>query len=160
MYLTPSSPVVTFTYIHEGAPGFTDFIRHLNRYLPLFRQLCEFRLVYASRTDLHLPKATEIFHSFVKIPLESDITEDLLRYFRVRKAWEEKRYREVSEGDLIFRNQMRSRFSGERFEGLYRSWKNGHISDSAIRHAIETNDRKHVVGFDTLVLRPNRSRSC
>ena len=160
MYLTPSSPVVTFTYIHEGAPGFTDFIRHLNRYLPLFRQLCEFRLVYASRTDLHLPKATEIFHSFVKIPLESDITEDLLRYFRVRKAWEEKRYREVSEGDLIFRNQMRSRFSGERFEGLYRSWKNGHISDSAIRHAIGTNDRKHVVGFDTLVLRPNRSRSC
>ncbi len=45
IYLTPSSPVVTFTYIHEGALGFTDFIRHLNRYLPLFGQLCEFRLV-------------------------------------------------------------------------------------------------------------------
>ncbi len=155
IYLTPSS-VVTFTYIHEGVPGFTDFIRHLNRYLPLFRQLCEFRLVYASRTDLHFPKATEIFHSFVKIPLESDITEDLLRYFRVRKAWEENRYREVSEGDLIFRNQVRSRFSGDRFEGLYRSWKNGHISDSAIRHEIGTNDRKHMVGFDKFVLQPIR----
>jgi len=103
---------------------------------------------------LQFPKATEIFHSFVKIPLESDITEDLLRYFRVRKEWEEKRYREVSEGDLIFRNQVGSRFSGDRFAGLYRSWKNGHISDSAIRHEIRINDRKHVVGFDTFVLRP------
>jgi hypothetical protein len=92
----------------------------------------------------------------VKIPLESDITEDLLRYFRVRKAWEENRYREVSEGDLIFRNQVRSRFSGDRFEGLYRRWKNGHISDSAIRHEIGTNDRKHMVGFDKFVLQPIR----
>src|SRR5882762_7938709 len=154
MYFTPSLPVETFTYIHDGAPGFTDFIRHLNRYLPLFRQLCQFRLVYVSRTDLHFPKATEIFHSFVKIPLESDITGDLLRYFRVRKAWEENRYREVSEGDLIFRNQVRSRFSGDRFEGLYRSWKNGHISDSAIRHEIGIDDRKHTVSFDTFVLHP------
>ncbi|HYT21332.1 MAG TPA: hypothetical protein VEW05_14010 [Candidatus Polarisedimenticolia bacterium] len=90
----------------------------------------------------------------MKIPLESDITEDLLRYFRVRKAWEEKRYREVGEGDLTFRNQVRSRFSGDRFEGLYRSWKNGHISDSAIRHGIGINDRKHTVSFDTFVLHP------
>jgi hypothetical protein len=154
MYLISPSPVVTFTYVHEGAPGFTDFIRQLNRYLPLFRQLSEFRMVYASRTDLHFPKATEIFHSFVKIPLESNIADDLLRYFRVRKAWEERRYREVSEEDLIFRNQVRSRFSGDRFEGMYRSWKNGHISDRAIRHDVGTNNRKHTVGFDTLVLGP------
>ena len=154
MFLIPPSPVVTFTYIREGAPGFTDFIRHLNRYLPLFRQLSEFRMVYASGTDLHFEKATEIFHSYVKIPLESDIVEDLLRYFRVRKAWEEKRYREVSEGELIFRNQVRSRFSGDRFEGLYRSWKNGHISDSAIRHEVRNNERKHTVSFDTFVLQP------
>lgn len=154
MFLMPPSPVVTFTYVHEGAPRLTDFVRHLNRYLALFRQLSEFRMIYASRTDMHFPKATEIFHSFVKIPLESDIAHDLLRYFRVRKAWEEKRYREVTEGDLIFRNQVRGRLSGERFEGMYRSWKNGHISDSAIRHEVGTNDRKHAVSFHTFVLRP------
>jgi hypothetical protein len=39
---------------------------------------------------------------------------------------------------------------------LYRSWKNGHISDSAIRHEIGTNDRKHMVGFDKFVLQPIR----
>ena len=153
MFLISPSPVVTFTYIHEGAPGFTDFIRHLERYLPLFRLLSEFRMVYASRSAAQFEKATEIFHSFVKTPLESDIADDLLRYFRVRKAWEEKQYAAVSEGDLIFRNKVRSRFSGNRFEGLYRGWKNGHISESGIRHEVGTNDRKHMVGFDTFLLR-------
>jgi hypothetical protein len=147
MFLVSPSPVVTFTYVYEGSARFTDFIRHLKRYLPLFRQLPEFRMVYASRADMHFQRATEIFYSFVKIPLESDIADDLLRYYRVRKAWEEKRYREVTEPDLIFRNQVRSRFKAERFEVLYRRWKNGHISDTEIRHEVGANDRSHTVGF-------------
>jgi hypothetical protein len=48
----------------------------------------------------------------VKIHLESDIAEDLLRYFRVRKTWEQKRCAEVSDVELIFRNEARSRFQG------------------------------------------------
>jgi hypothetical protein len=110
MFVVLPSRAVTFTYVHEGTRRFTDFIRHLKRYLPLFRQLCEFRLVYASRADWEFEKAAEIFKSFVKIPLESDIADDLLRYFRVRKAWDEKKYRDVTEADLIFRNQARKRF--------------------------------------------------
>ena len=42
-----------------------EIIRHLRRYLPLFRQLSEFRLAYASRADWQFEKATEIFHSFI-----------------------------------------------------------------------------------------------
>jgi hypothetical protein len=152
MFVVRSSPVVTFTYIHEGTQRFTHFIRHLRRYLPLFRQLSEFRLVYASRADWQFEKATEIFNSFVKIPMESDIAEDLLRYFRVRKAWDEKKYRDVTEADLISRNQARKRFVGDRFEGMYRAWKNGHISEGHIRHEVGINDRKHTVGLATFLL--------
>ena len=107
MFFVPSSPVVTFTYIHDGAAAFTDFVRHLDNYLPLFRQLSEFRLVYVSRADSHFGKAAEIFDSLVKIPLESDIAGDLLHYFRVRKAWDEKQYAAVTDADLIFRNHAR-----------------------------------------------------
>ncbi len=153
MFFVPPSPVVTFTYIHDGGAAFTDFIRHLDSYLPLFRELSEFRLVYASRTDSHFGKATEIFDSLVKIPLESDIAEDVLRYFRVRKAWDEKQYAAVSDADLIFRNHARARFTGDRFEGLYRGWKNGRVSDSRIRQELGTNDRKRTVRFETYVLR-------
>src|SRR5260370_28672730 len=103
MFFVPPSPVVTFTYIHDGGAAFADFVHHLESYLPLFRQLWQFRLVYASRTDSHFGKATEIFDSLVKIPLESDIAGDLLRYFRVRKSWDERRYSAVSDAALIVR---------------------------------------------------------
>ena len=145
--------MVTFTYIHDAAAGFTDFVRHLDHYLPLFRQLSDFRLVYASRTDSHFGKATEIFNSLVKIPLESDIAGDLLHYFRVRKAWDDKQYAAVTDADLIFRNHARARFTGDRFEGLYRGWKNGRVSETGIRQAVGTNERTHTVGFDTFMLR-------
>jgi hypothetical protein len=152
MFLVPPSPVVTFTYIHEGAAAFADFVRHLESYLPLFRQLAEFRLVYVSRTDSHFGKAAEIFSSLVKIPLESDIADDLLHYFRVRKAWDEKQYPAVTDADLIFRNHARARFTGDRFEGLYSKWKNGRVSETGIRQEVGTNERAHTIGFDTYLL--------
>jgi hypothetical protein len=146
-------PVVTFTYVHEGPVTFAEFIHHLENYLPLFRQLSEFRMLYVSRTDTHFAKATEIFDSLVKIPLESDIAEDLLRYFRVRKMWEEKQYTLVTDAELIFRNEARSRFQGATFEGLYRNWKAGQISASAIEQRFCSNERKRTIGFGTYQLR-------
>ena len=125
---------------------------HLESYLPLFRQLAAFLLVYVSRTDSHFAKATEIFDSLVKVPLESDIAGDLLRYFQVRKAWDDKQYADLSDADLVFRNNARMRFGGERFEGLYRGWKNERVSESAIEQEFQTNDRKRIVHFETYVL--------
>ena len=109
--------------------------------------------MYVSRADSQFGKAAEIFDPLVKIPLESDIADDLLRYFRVRKAWDEKQYGAVSDADLIFRNHARGRFTGERFDGLYRGWKNGRVSESGIRQELGTNDRRRTVHFETCVLR-------
>ena len=154
MFLASPSPAVTFTYLHDGANGFSGFLHHLQTYLPLFRQLSEFRMLYLSRGDSDFARATEIFDSVVRIPLESDIAEDLLRYFRVRKLWNEKRYAEVTDAELIFRNQARSRFKGEVFDGLYRGWRMGLVSAEAIRERLGTNDRKHSVAFGTSKLCP------
>src|SRR5579859_5487605 len=93
MFFVPTSPVVTFTYVHEGG-AFAGFVHHLESYLPLFRQLSELRFVYVSRSDSHFGKASDIFEALVKIPLESDIASDLLRYFHVRQSWNEKRSEE------------------------------------------------------------------
>jgi hypothetical protein len=154
MFLASSSPVVTFTYLHDGANGFSDFVHHLETYLPLFRQLSEFRLLYLSRGDSYFARATEIFDSVVRIPLESDIADDLLRYFRVRKLWNERRYAEVTDAELIFRNQARTRFKGEIFDGLYHGWCMGLVSAAAIRERLGTNDRPHSIAFRTSKLCP------
>jgi hypothetical protein len=42
----PSSTVVTFTYLQGGEANLKGFAHHLEAYLPLFRQLTEFRFLY------------------------------------------------------------------------------------------------------------------
>lgn len=76
--------VVTFTYIHGSEANLTEFVHHLEAYLPLFRQLSAFRFLYLARVDSHFDKAKELFHSLVTIPLGSDVSAELLRYFQIR----------------------------------------------------------------------------
>jgi hypothetical protein len=128
-----SSPVVTFTYIHGSESSLTEFVHHLEAYLPLFRQLSAFRFLYLARVASLFEKAKELFESLVTIPLGSDVSADLLRYFQIRKSWDLSRYTSLTEADLIFRNQAKTRFTGQRFEHLYRGWKVGRLTDSDIR---------------------------
>jgi len=148
----PPSRVVTFTYIHEGLSTMEDFTHHIKEYLPLFRALSEFRFLYASRTDACFHKASEIFHSFVKIPLEGDIADQLLHYFRVQRAWDERQYGTLTDAELLFRSQARSRFCGNRFQSLHRAWKQGRVTDDAIRLEFGENAKRRIVTFSTCLL--------
>ncbi len=150
--LPSASPVVTFTYVHAGTSTLVDFTHHLETYLPLFRQLSTFGFFYASRTNACFERATEVFRSLVKIPLEDEIADQLLRYFRVRRSWDEKQYGAVTDADLLFRNACRPRFSGQRFEALYRGWKRERVSEETIRREFDGPPRKRVVTFDTQLL--------
>ena len=105
--------MVTFTYVHGSEASLTEFVHHLEAYLPLFRELSEFRFLYLARADSHFGKAKELFDSLVTIPLGSDVSADLLRYFQIRKAWDLSRYASLSEADLIFRNDAKARFAGQ-----------------------------------------------
>jgi hypothetical protein len=146
MFLASPSPLVTFTYLPDGMNGFSDFVQHLETYLPLFRQLSEFRVLYA-RTDVHFEQATELFDSLVEIPLEPDFDEDVLRYLRIRKARDDQQH--VSEAELIYRNHARAGFKGEAFERLYRSWKCGQVSSAGIEERFQRNERRRSIGFGT-----------
>jgi hypothetical protein len=149
-----SSPVVTFTYLQGQEAHLTGFVRHLEAYLPLFRQLPEFRFLYLARLDSHFEKAKELFDSLVAIPLGSDVSADLLRYFQIRKAWDLGRYTSLSEVDLIFRNQAKTRYSGQRFEHLYRGWKVARVSESDICRDFGGSTRHATVHFAAEVLHP------
>ena len=146
------SPVVTFTYIQGTEASLTDFVHHLEAYLPLFRQLSEFRFLYLARTDSHFEKAKELFDSLVTIPLQSDAAQDILRYFQIRKAWDLKQYASLTEGDLIFRNDAKRRFAGDRFEHLYRGWKAARVTEANIRQEFGGDDLHHTVHFAVQVL--------
>jgi hypothetical protein len=147
-----SSTVVTFTYIQGPEAHLTEFVRHLEAYVPLFRRLSEFRFLYLARVDSHFEKAKELFNSLVVIPLGIDASADLLRYFQVRKAWDLGRYTSITEADLIYRNKAKTRFAGQRFEHLYRGWKVGRITETDIRQEFGGGNRQAVMHFAAEVL--------
>src|SRR5580658_6716259 len=147
------SPVVTFTYLQGLEARLTELVRHLEVYLPLFRQLSEFRFLYLARVDSHFENAKQLFNSLVSIPLGSDVSADLLRYFQIRKTWDLSRYASLTEADLIFRNQAKTRFAGPRFEHLYRVWKVGRVTESDIRQDFAGSERRAIVHFAAEVLR-------
>ena len=148
-----SSPVVTFTYLQGAEASLTDFVHHLEVYLPLFRQLSEFQFLYLARVDSHFDKARELFDSMVAIPLRSDVSGDLFRYFQIRKAWDLGRYASVTEADLIFRNQAKTRFAGPRFEHLYRGWKVGRVTDTGVAQEFGGHSSHVAAHFGTEVVR-------
>ena len=147
-----SSPIVTFTYLQGPAVSHAEFIRHLEDYLPLFRKLPEFRFLYLSRVDFQFEKAREIFNFLVTFPLGPDVSSHLVRYFQVRKAWDLGQYTSLTEADLVFRNQARSQFVGQRVEHLYREWKAGRVAESQIRQKFGTASSPTIAHFDTKVL--------
>jgi hypothetical protein len=149
-----ASNVVTFTYVQGQSATLTDFVRHLEAYLPLFRQLAAFRFLYLARFDAHFEKARELFNALITIPLGSDASAELLRYFEIRKAWELCRYASLTEADLIFRNQAQKRFNGQRFEQLYRSWKAGGIADADVLKDFAGGSRPVSASFAAEALSP------
>jgi hypothetical protein len=147
------SQIVTLTYIQDAEASLMGFVHHLQMYLPLFRELSEFRFLFLARSAAHFAKASALFHDQVTIPLESNPAEDLLRYFAIRKAWDLAHYGFLSEEDLIFRNLAKERFGGTRFEHLYRAWKVGRVVDAEICEDLCGGAKPHTVQFDTQILR-------
>jgi hypothetical protein len=156
MYVDSSSspPVATFSYIQPTQANLSEFARHLEAYLPLFRELSEFRFLYVARTDSHFERARELFDSVVTIPLSSNPADDLLRYFAVRRSWDQRQYNQITEADLIFRNRAKQRFGAPRFEQLYRAWKGGRAQDADVRDEFPNNRSVHSVQFASQILQP------
>ena len=149
---TLASPVVTFTFLQGSEASMAEFVHHLKAYLPLFRQLPEFRFLYLARVDSHFHAAKELFDSLVTIPLQSDASADIVRYFQIRKAWDLKQYGTLSEADLVFRNNAKARFPGNRFENLYRAWKAGRLTEDNIRQEFGGDGSAGTVHFAAQVL--------
>jgi hypothetical protein len=143
------SPVVSFSYVDPGLETLTGFVTHLGQYQPLFRELADFRFIYVSGTRAHSEKATELFNSAVKIPLESDIAADLIRYFRARSIWNSPEFRTLGKTDLLFFNEAKRRFAGDRFETLFKNWKAGRIDEAELRAEFPSKVPNRKVYFET-----------
>ena len=134
---SPSSPVVTFSYVAPGQVSRARFAHHLHAYLPLLRQLETFSFLYIADSPAHFVAAEQCFVSLVRMPLQADISCELLRYFRLRNAWDLKRYGSLSASDIEWLKEATHRFRGERFEGCYHAWSSGVLTEESLRTEFE-----------------------
>jgi hypothetical protein len=122
-----SSPVVTLSYVDPGQASLAGLANHLHAYMPLFRHLAPFRFLYIASSDVHFVRAEQCFSSLVKIPFEQHAPEELERYFRLRAAWEEKQYVQLSNDDIEWLDHANRRFGGSGIERVYCAWASGAV---------------------------------
>jgi hypothetical protein len=143
-----SLPVVTFTYVDSGHWNLEPYIAHLRSYRPLFQQLPSFQFIYIS-TSTRLPgEARELFSLLIK----GEGLPDLLRYFDVQTKWNRKQYGQVTDADLIFRNEAKKRFTGPRFETLYRLWSRNQLPGDVVRQETTFLPASERIRFQTITV--------
>lgn len=149
-----SPPVVSFTYVAADAASLAGFVTHLQDYLPLFHQLKQFHFVFISTRSGQFSQAHKIFAELVQDPLCLPTDEALLRYFRIRRAWEARQFATLKNEDVEFLHDATIKFRAERFQATYRDWRAGTLSESEIGVLFASQSTTGEMGFDTYLVTP------
>ena len=161
LFVAPSfsglPPVVTFSYVDAGLARPSAFASHLATYKPLFRELSSFRLVYIATQEAGFHGVRERFQSIVRRPLQPDVSIEILRYFRIRRKWDNHEYIIPVTEDLEFLRDARERFRNENIERLYESWSRGELAETELRAQISDRKAEPTIFFDTYLVRGDRS---
>lgn len=150
-------PVVTFSYVDSGLERPSNFASHLSVYQPLFRQLNCFRFLYIAAKESYFRGAEERFRSLVRRPLESDTSNEILRYFQIRKKWDNHEYIIPVTADLEFLRDARERFQEEKIENLYKSWRAGQLGERELRAQVSQQRLERAIFFDTYLVNAQQS---
>lgn len=148
MFFRPHSTVVNFTFIDPGWENLTSFENHLFAYSGLFRALQEVHLTYVATRPTRLEAARKMFLSMVDRPPKVDLGEEVLRYFRLREAWEAKKYALFSNDDIERLNELTQRFGKHPCQERYLAWKDGQVSSDMVRSQFRDLTPPRKVTFD------------
>jgi hypothetical protein len=149
-------PVVTFSYVDPGQASIAGFASHLHAYLPLFRRLRDFSFLHVVNSPVHSVRAERCFSSVVKAELEADALIEVLRYFRLRHAWELKKYASLSTEDIEWLKDATQRLHGEGFEGWYLRWSSGAVGEDALCKQFGRTHSERKITFRTCLVAASR----
>jgi hypothetical protein len=109
-----SSPEgVHFSYVDPGPhTSIVDFVNHLRLYAPLFGRLKAVSLVYIYCVSNKWKQAEDLFGAFVRAGCKVGAEDlDLMKYFRLREAWETKQYERVGSEELLLLNRGKKKYA-------------------------------------------------
>lgn len=156
---TSSSPVVTFSFVDPGLASIKAFATHLDAYAPLFRELPEFRFLYIANSTANFIAADGCFLKRFASAKSYGSSDEILRYFRLRKAWEQEKYGLFSNTDIEWLNDASRRFATRRIESLYTAWCAGQLAESDVCQEFPNADARKTITFATCLVKASRPRS-
>ena len=148
MFFRPASPVVNFTFIDPGWESLASFENLLFAYSGLFGVLQDVHLTYVATHSTRFEAAQKMFLSMVDRPPKVDPGDEVLHYFRLRKAWEPKKYALFSNDDIALLNELTQRFAKHFCQERYAAWMNGEISDALVRGQFHDLAPQRIVSFE------------
>jgi hypothetical protein len=131
-----TQPILTFTFIDPGFENVRGFRLHLEAYSTFLKRLPCFAFVYACPSTRTFHPAQCAFDNLIA-PRLTQLVRRVVRYFRLRAAWEAKRYESLSNADLEFLNQARTRYAGHGFESVFANWNAGRLGTRELVLALE-----------------------
>ena len=149
MFFRPDSAVVNFTFVDPGWESLASFENHLFTYSGLFGAFQDVHLIYVATRSTRFEAAQKMFLSMVDRPPKVDPGDEVLRYFRLRKAWELKKYGLFSNDDIALLNEFNQRFAKHSCQQRYAAWMDGQISDELVRSEFHDLAPQRIVTFET-----------
>jgi hypothetical protein len=140
-------PVIVFTYIDAGSATLQGFLTHLEAYRRLLRSVPQFEFIYVAPTGRFFKPAESEFSRTVlgRVPIPS--SEQLLRYFQVRKRWEAGE--RVAAADVVLLNGAKRERTDESIESQYSLWVAGKIKDADICCSVQQKELRIDGRFST-----------
>ena len=116
-----SHEVATFTYCDCYGRDLKPFLHHLEAYQPFLLRLPQFEFVYASPDPAKIDRARRVFDRLFSADA-NESRQSLVRYFSLRKLWEERKYNSLMREDRDLLRAGNVRYAAERFQSAYTAW--------------------------------------
>jgi hypothetical protein len=148
-----TAPLASFAYIEDDIRSVQTFASFVQRYRPLFEALGNsFRLVFVSNSTQSFQFARDIFVRSLSTTHRGRESQQLARFFWLRKMAEEKRFTELAQKDVIEWQRGLKRYSTPECQSQYQSWKQtGKLPEAASQFLVHDPGGQ----FETFLAVPN-----
>jgi hypothetical protein len=145
---------VTVSYVDAGEAARAGFSHHINLYVPLLRRLPEVNFIYISNSNVHFASAEKRFRFCLLRAFRTSNSADILRYFKLRSAWDRKQYGSLTTEDIEWLEKADAQLRSPEIEGLFGSWAAGAVSDDDLIRPERTPRGMPDVRFSSCLVRP------
>jgi len=151
----PSLPPVSFTFCDLEERDLVGFMTHLKQYENFLRHLPGFEFIYACPNSEKFRRARKFFHRFFDLDDTANI-ENTVRYFEVRRLWEEKKYNSVDRAGRDLLRWAKQHPRQQLLDAAYQKWVSGSLSAFEVAGVLKPLGGAPPITFSTYVL-PRRN---